>query len=455
MKLCWWLPLLLCALCWSQGFNAYQQTTFTSVTTGSPLIENTVIGFHQLSWTVSGTVATCTVALDSSPDGSAWTAGGVITGQTCTSNGNSSVTAGTANYVRVNMTAISGAGATVVVTYKGWVTSPSGGGGGTTNNASQFSLPYYSAVGSSNILGGVAGPTTPNGVPFFWVTTPAAGVATAPTPQMAGVSINTQTGTSYTIASTDRASEITQSNGSASAYTLPQAGTAGFTSNFVFALTNIGAGLLTLTPTVSTVNGGASQIVPQNWHAFGYSAPAGNGAYRMPVLPTIQAFPSCADSGGNHLNFTSATGAFSCGTSSSSTGSVPFITGTVFCTIGTWSGTVFGPITGSGGSNCGDAGAARASAIPGSYTAKNMYVSVFNGSDAATNICGSCTLVVTLVLNGSDQALTCTVGNSSSSCNDTTHTVAVTAGQVLLWRIVASGVFAGSEQDLSISAQLQ
>lgn len=112
-----------------QGFNAFQQTTFTTVTVGQTLVENTVIGFNQLSWTISGTVATCTVSLDSSPDGSTWTVGGVIAGQTCTSNGNSSVTAGSANFMRVNMQAISGAGATVVVTYKGWVVNPSGGGG--------------------------------------------------------------------------------------------------------------------------------------------------------------------------------------------------------------------------------------------------------------------------------------------------------------------------------------
>lgn len=127
------LLLSLSPLTWAQGFNAFQQTTFTTVTTGSPIIERSTIGFHQLSWTVSGTVATCTVAIDSSPDGTAWTAGGIIAGQTCTSNGNSTVTTGSAQWIRVNMTAISGAGATVVVTYKGWVQNPNAGTGTTIN----------------------------------------------------------------------------------------------------------------------------------------------------------------------------------------------------------------------------------------------------------------------------------------------------------------------------------
>src|SRR6266446_4746820 len=114
------LLLLLSSICWGQGFNAFQQTTFISVTTAPAIIENTTIGFHQLSWTVSGTVTTCTVAVDSSPDNITYTPGGIIAGQTCTSNGNSVVTAGSALWIRVNMIALSGAGATVNVTYKGW-----------------------------------------------------------------------------------------------------------------------------------------------------------------------------------------------------------------------------------------------------------------------------------------------------------------------------------------------
>lgn len=73
-----------------------------------------------------------------------------------------------------------------------------------------------------------------------------------------GVTPNPQTGTSYTILTSDRAKIITQSNASASAYTLPQAGSTGFAGNFLFCVSNIGAGALTITPTTSTINGSST-----------------------------------------------------------------------------------------------------------------------------------------------------------------------------------------------------
>lgn len=80
---------------------------------------------------------------------------------------------------------------------------------------------------------------------------------------VSGVGVNAQTGTTYTIiggdgGSSDRGKLITFSNASAVAVTLPQAGTTGFTNNFFFTFKNIGAGAVTLTPTTSTVDSGAS-----------------------------------------------------------------------------------------------------------------------------------------------------------------------------------------------------
>jgi hypothetical protein len=69
---------------------------------------------------------------------------------------------------------------------------------------------------------------------------------------------NAQTGTTHTIATTDRGKHITYSNGSAIAVTLPQANGAGFASSFYTYLENIGAGTVTVTPTTSTINGGAT-----------------------------------------------------------------------------------------------------------------------------------------------------------------------------------------------------
>lgn len=73
--------------------------------------------------------------------------------------------------------------------------------------------------------------------------------------------INAQTGTSYTILSTDAAKLVTFSNGASVAVTLPQA-TGSFTTGFAFGVQNKGAGTVTITPTTSTINGAASLAVP-------------------------------------------------------------------------------------------------------------------------------------------------------------------------------------------------
>jgi hypothetical protein len=70
--------------------------------------------------------------------------------------------------------------------------------------------------------------------------------------------VNAQTGTSYTIATTDRGSLVTFNNASPVAATIPTAGSSGFPNGFTFAVENIGAGTVTLTPATGTLNGLAS-----------------------------------------------------------------------------------------------------------------------------------------------------------------------------------------------------
>lgn len=78
-----------------------------------------------------------------------------------------------------------------------------------------------------------------------------------------GQCTDTQSGMSYTIASTDFGCLVIGSNASAQSYSLPQAGSSGFGNGFYFVLQNngaIGQGTITLTPTTSTIsaNGGAA-----------------------------------------------------------------------------------------------------------------------------------------------------------------------------------------------------
>ena len=76
--------------------------------------------------------------------------------------------------------------------------------------------------------------------------------------------INAQTGTTYTVLSTDASKLVTFSNSSPIAVTVPQA-TGSFAAGFSFDAENLGAGLVTLTPTTSTVNGAATLTIPTNY----------------------------------------------------------------------------------------------------------------------------------------------------------------------------------------------
>lgn len=70
--------------------------------------------------------------------------------------------------------------------------------------------------------------------------------------------VNSQTGTSYAIATGDCGKLVSQANGSAIADTIAQAGSAGFASGYYVDVQNTGAGTITVTPATSTINGGAT-----------------------------------------------------------------------------------------------------------------------------------------------------------------------------------------------------
>lgn len=77
------------------------------------------------------------------------------------------------------------------------------------------------------------------------------------------ITINAQTGTTYTVLSSDQAKLVTHSNGSAIAVTLPQA-TGSFGATWFYDTENIGAGTVTITPTTSTIDGAASLTLGQH-----------------------------------------------------------------------------------------------------------------------------------------------------------------------------------------------
>ncbi len=77
------------------------------------------------------------------------------------------------------------------------------------------------------------------------------------------VSVNAQAGTSYTVLSSDRGKLVTLANAAAVAVTLPQAGVT-FPAGWYAEFENRGAGTVTITPTTSTINGGASITLATN-----------------------------------------------------------------------------------------------------------------------------------------------------------------------------------------------
>jgi hypothetical protein len=291
------------------------------------------------------------------------------------------------------------------------------------NPCSQFGIAYYSAIGASNTaLNCAPAPIAPNGVPQFLISTPVAGVATSPVLALAGVPINPQTGTTYTIAATDRASYLSINNAAAIAVTLPQAGTAGFGFNFVFNVCDIGAGTATITPTTSTISystGGAytsaatslvlstgqcAFIYSDNTNYFaivrtgvssGVSSFTGDGNFATnsgssgAVTLTLHTVPA-HNYWGNNTGSTGAGGyfqpAFTDLSGSAACSQMPALTGDVTSTAGTCATTVtliknvpFGLSLGSGSGTAGQLACATVTNTMGNCTGtpSNNYLGVF------------------------------------------------------------------------------
>lgn len=129
----------------------YQVTGGLGAVATSTTYNITVTGaaFHNLVWTTSGTVSTCSIQVDSSPDGTTWTLGGVITAKTCTSNGSALSTSTIVNFVRINLTVLSGGGS-VNFNLSGYINNPAGGGSLPTGLSYVSPTLTISVAGSGN-----------------------------------------------------------------------------------------------------------------------------------------------------------------------------------------------------------------------------------------------------------------------------------------------------------------
>ena len=147
---------------------------------------------------------------------------------------------------------------------------------------------------------------------------------------------------------------------------------------------------------------------------------------------TWRTITNCTDTGGNHLNYTQSTNAFSCGTTSGG-GKYLYIgsnsvnrTATFFLTPG-------------GGANATESSANLVFA-PETCTASAMYaaVGVAPGSGTSWTVC----------VNINQSPLTepcCTISNTATSCSETVSTGTVTGGQLINWEWTSSGAVAGTD----------
>lgn len=144
--------------------------------------------------------------------------------------------------------------------------------------------------GSAGAATRIAGPTTDGSTPYFWTSTPnASNVAQLESWAPAGVPVDSKSSATPSIlgagAATDRASLVlTTNNTTSTATSIAAAGSAGFDANFPFVICNTGTVVNTITPTTSTVNGNATQVL--------VGQPAGGN-------------PECAFWWSNNVNFSS------------------------------------------------------------------------------------------------------------------------------------------------------
>jgi hypothetical protein len=116
-----------------------------------------------------------------------------------------------------------------------------------------------------------------------------------------GTTNNQEAATSYTLQQTDSGALIVVNDASPVAISLNSV----ITSPFLCFITNLGAGLCTLTPTTGTVNGSASFPLPQNYTAIVVYSASLWWATALPVVP--QNTPAVAHEWINAYNANSGT----------------------------------------------------------------------------------------------------------------------------------------------------
>jgi hypothetical protein len=277
--------------------------------------------------------------------------------------------------------------------------------GGATINPTNNAMPVRS---NATTFVDLVNPTTPDGVAQVLTSTPSAGVGQTPVFALSGVPTRAVTAASDTILVADRGGYISYSNAGAIAVTLPQAGTTGFGSNFVFVTCGIGTGTVTITPTTSTI----SYSTGSAYTAAAASMPLTTGQCAWIYSDNINYFAIQRAGGGGSAIGTVFHGICTGATTPSTTGSFTNLGGQGAC---------------SGSVNTGSLGITVIAT--NACTLKRLYAS----SGAAGFSAGDGVMKVWTGAQsgaGSASGITCTIG-TGTTCNDTTHTLAISAGTLV------------------------
>lgn len=157
--------------------------------------------------------------------------------------------------------------------------------------------PTWSSGGAGT--GTVTSVTPGTGLVSSITTSCSQGAITASGTLYAAECVNPQTGTSYAIVDGDRAKLVTASNAAAQAYTIAQAGnSSAFQAGWYVDVKNVStnaAGIVTITPTTSTIDGASTYVLNPGRSARIVSDGTNyqistTGA--KPTLPTVQSFTS-------------------------------------------------------------------------------------------------------------------------------------------------------------------
>lgn len=112
------------------------------------------------------------------------------------------------------------------------------------------------------------------------------------------------TGISDTLAQSDLGRAVTYSNAASIAVSLAQAGaSSSFLDGWSVHVKNTGAGTLTITPTTSTINGGATLVLAQNLGAFIWSDGTNYHAYIIPLTKPLLAENNLSDVSAKYTAF--------------------------------------------------------------------------------------------------------------------------------------------------------